>query len=422
MGIEQAVNYQLNKVPGVKKFIKRGYQIFCYALSRKIKVEGDVQCVSPQDDNEYFFGYYDKSPWDASGRYMLCMRADDTWSDPAPSATADILLIDLYDRSTRIVATTRSWNVQQACMAQWLGPSYDSEIIYNDFRNDAYCSVVLNVTTGTERVLPQPVYAVASDGQTALTLDFSRLHTLRKGYGYSNAPDATEGVKVPEGFCVWKMDVHSGAVAGLLTYQDIVEFEPRAEMAGATHKVNHLMINPSGTRFMVLHRWVKGQRKYTRLLTCSMDGTQLYNLSDDDMVSHCFWKSDDEIVAFENKHESGPGYYLMKDMAPEYKHFWSELSNDGHPSYSPDRSRIVTDTYPDRARIASVKLLDEADPTGKDARIVARVFAPFKYDNDTRCDLHPRWRRDGGAICFDAVFEGRRRLYVVGLGEDEERC
>ena len=34
---------------------------------------------------------------------------------------------------------------------------------------------------------------------------------------------------------------------------------------------------------------------------------------------------------------------------------------------------------------------------------IAKVFAPFTYDNDTRCDLHPKWSRDGKKISFDVV-------------------
>ena len=52
---------------------------------------------------------------------------------------------------------------------------------------------------------------------------------------------------------------------------------------------------------------------------------------------------------------------------------------------------------------------------GKEIKVVARVFSPFKYDNDTRCDLHPRWSPDGKQICFDGTFEGHRGLYVVKL-------
>lgn len=45
------------------------------------------------------------------------------------------------------------------------------------------------------------------------------------------------------------------------------------------------------------------------------------------------------------------------------------------------------------------------------------MFAPFKYDNDTRCDLHPRWNHAGNKICFDSVFEGHRGLYTVSIPE-----
>ena len=54
--IEQMINYQLNKVPGVKKYIKRAYQLGCYAVSKKIKSEGNIIKVSPDDPlHEYFF-------------------------------------------------------------------------------------------------------------------------------------------------------------------------------------------------------------------------------------------------------------------------------------------------------------------------------------------------------------------------------
>ncbi|PWX16163.1 hypothetical protein CYK66_10230 [Clostridium perfringens] len=45
------------------------------------------------------------------------------------------------------------------------------------------------------------------------------------------------------------------------------------------------------------------------------------------------------------------------------------------------------------------------------------MFAPFKYDNDTRCDLHPRWNHSGNKICFDSIFEGHRGLYSVDISE-----
>ena len=429
MSIEQSINYQLNKYPGIKKYIKRGYQRVMYAISPKIKSEGDIVRVSPNDlNNEYFFGYYDKSPWDVSGRYMLCMRAKDTWSEPDPLGEAEILLfnltLDVDDKDyCRVLAKTHTWNVQQGCMAQWMGPDFSSRIMYNDLREGKYCSVVLEVATGKERVLPMPVYTVSADGKTALSLDFSRLHSLRLGYGYAALPEKTKGVALPDETCIWKMDIESGEVTPLLKYTDFANFQPRKEMQeeGSVHKVNHLMLSPNGKRFMVLYRWFVGQRKYTRLITCNVDGTAMYVLSDDDMVSHCYWKNDKEIIAFERKKEYGPGFYLMKDKTQEWTHIWPQLSNDGHPSYCPsDNNLVVFDTYPSRSRVQEVKLGRDNDTEGGSVNTIAKVFSPFKYDNDTRCDLHPRWSRDGKKVCFDSVFEGHRGLYVVNVENEHE--
>ncbi len=414
--LENKINQYLNRVPGIKKGIKRLYQLAMYSIFPKIKSEGNIVRVSPDDGKEYFFGYYDKSPWDATGRYMLCMKADDTWSDVSPKQPAEIILIDTHDNNAvSVIAKTHSWNVQMSCMLQWLGPDYSSKILYNDFRNGKYVSVILNLATKEEKVIPFPVYSVAADGSFALSLDFSRLYRLRPGYGYYNAPEATSNEKLPDKPCIWRVDLNNGEVKPILKYTDFANFEPRPEMEGAEHKVNHIMLSPNGERFMVLYRWFQGQRKYTRLVTCNVDGTDMYNLSDDDMVSHCFWKNDKEIIAFENKKETGSGYYLMKDKTNQYEQFWSGIDFDGHPSYSPDGGKIVFDRYPDRARVAAV-MVSDAESRNKDkVTTVARVFAPFKYDNDTRCDLHPRWSRDGKKICFDSVFEGHRGLYIVEL-------
>jgi len=178
MSLEQKINYHLNKFPAVKKVIKRAYQLGMYAISPKIKSEGNIECVSPDDGKEYFFGYYDKSPWDATQRYMLCMRANNTWSDVSPKEPADIILIDTTkakdeDGRVRKLAETRAWNIQMSCMLQWLGPDYQSKILYNDFRDGRFCAVILNVESGEERVLSMTVAYTELD-------DFSRQALMTK--------------------------------------------------------------------------------------------------------------------------------------------------------------------------------------------------------------------------------------------------
>lgn len=415
MSVINSINNKLNNYPHVKKCIKRCYQLLMVALSKKEKCVGNIYCVTPKDEYEYFFGYYDKSPWDISGRFMLCLKVKSTYKSVAPDEEAKIILIDTKDHnSITEIGTTRTWNVQQGCMLQWLGPDYKSRIIYNDYKDGHYCSVIKNVFNGKERIIDYPVYSVSSDGKFALTLDFSRLHRLRPGYGYFNLPDQYANHKLPDDYCIWKVDLEENIMIPLVKYIDLNTFEHRNEMDHAEHKVNHIMLSPDNQRFMVLHRWYKNGKKFTRLITMNIDGSDKYNLSDDDMVSHCCWKDNDFILGFENKKEEGPGYYLMKDRTKEYKRLWPKIDNDGHPSYSPNLKHVLIDSYPNGKRISSVRVMREDDDNGE---ILAKVYSPFKYDNDLRCDLHPRWSRDGRKICFDSVFEGKRRMYVCNLGD-----
>lgn len=368
--------------------------------------------VSPEDDSEYFFGYYDKSPWDGSGRLMLATKVGDAYKAAESDDECTICLIDTIDSANvKNLCISHSWNVQQGCMVQWLGPDFRKRIIYNDFRKGVFCSLIYNIENNKEeKELPMPIYDISKDGSFALTLDFTRLHYLRRGYGYPNLARGKKIEKCPDDYCIWRINIDTGEVTGILKYTDLAAFDAKDTMQGAYHKVNHIMINPCGNRFMVIHRWILKGKKYSRLVTANIDGTELYNLSDDTFVSHCFWKNDNEIIAFLRKNESGDHYYLMSDKTKEYRLMWPELRKDGHCSFSHDGKLVVTDTYPNAKRISTLYI---CNPESGEVKTVAKVFAPFRYDNDVRCDLHPRWSRDDTEICIDSAHEGKKEMYIV---------
>ena len=391
----------------IRHFVYGCYQRVLYFASKKIKSKGDIIRLTPVDQYEYFFGYYDKSPWDDTLNRILALRVKTTTKTADSTDNGEIVIINTKTGELNVVAKTCSWNVQQGCMLQWFGAD---SILYNDFRNGSFCSIILDIISGEERVFKMPVYAVSDNKEIALSLDFSRLHRLRPGYGYANAPELTEKEKCPDTPCIWKINLVTGETQPLLTYSEFSNFEHREDMDGAEHKVNHIMINPEGTRFMVLHRWFKNNNKHTRLVTCNLDGTDMYNLSDDDFVSHCCWKNNDEILAYLNKKGTGKGYYLMKDKTVSYERMWDSLCMDGHPTYSYNGEFTVTDTYPDRKRIQSVYIMKNGN-----VKRIAQAFSPFKYSGDVRCDLHPRFRKDGKQVCIDAAYEGKRAVYAINI-------
>ncbi len=408
--LENDIKFALDRFPGMKKIIKRIYQLsWCTITNSWETKEGEFKKITPADGYEYIGGYYDKAPWDSTDRYLISLRVKDAHSAPASTTPGVICVIDTQTGMLTEIGETSAWNVQQGCMAQWLGPDYGTRIIYNDYRNGKYCSVIYNWDKRTEeKVLGRPIYDVAPNGEFALSLDFSRLHRLRPGYGYANIYDCSEGVLCPDDYCVWKINIDTGESVGLISYIDFNNFEHKDTMDGAEHKVNHIMISPDSKRFMILHRWLKNNIKKTRLLTIGIDGCDWYNLSDDDYVSHCYWKDNTTILSFLRKKETGDHYYLLKDKSSNFRLLWEELRTDGHCSYSVDHSMVVTDTYPDRSRTSKVYLCVE-----NGYKILAKVFSSFKYDNQCRCDLHPRWNRKGDAICFDSSHEGIRAIYII---------
>ena len=87
-------------------------------------------------------------------------------------------------------------------------------------------------------------------------------------------------------------------------------------------------------------------------------------------------------------------------------------TEDGHPTYSKDGKWVVTDTYPDNQRNQYLFLYHIGD---KKLYRVDKLYSPFKYFNENRCDLHPRWSKDGQYLIVDNTERGQRtlKLYKV---------
>jgi len=367
----------------------------------------------------HFFGYYDKSPWDATGRYILDLETTFMDRPPAPHDRATIGLIDTAKANTwRPIARTVAWNWQQGAMLQWLPSAPDRLIIHNDRREGRFVSVVHDVFAEEERVLPRPIYALSPAGDYALSTNFARIADTRPGYGYVGLGDAGRDDPHPEDDGIYWMDLENGENGLIISYAQAANFRPKPSMDGAKHWFNHLQVNTDGSRFAFLHRWCPwGQARpwQTRLLTAHPDGSGLYCVADDGMVSHYDWRDPTHILAWAHQEGVGNHFFLFTDGGDQRETVGEGvLTADGHCSYSPGREWVLTDTYPDAERMRTLILYRVEDNRRVD---VGRFFAPKELDGETRCDLHPRWSRDGQAVCFDSVHEGARQMYVVDVSD-----
>lgn len=367
----------------------------------------------------HWFGYYDKFQFDPKDRYVLGMAVDFEHRSPRPDDAITLGMIDLNNHDEWIpFARTTAWCWQQGCMLQWR-PGSDSEVIFNDRDEDHYIARILNVHTGRCRTIATPVYALSPDGRTAVTTDFRRLGWARPGYGYNGIPDPYAEVPAPENSGIWRVDLETGKSDLILSLAEVASVPWQyGSLEGCVHWFNHLLVNPSGDRFVFLHRWKKsgGKSWSTRMLSANLDGTELRVVIDSGSVSHFIWRDARHVLAYSRRRPNENwGFFLWEDrpegrvepvgpgvMGP----------SDGHCNYVPGGEWIVCDIYPDAQRLQHVYLYHV--PTNRRVELAA-LLSPPQYTGEWRCDTHPRVSRTGRYITVDSPHEGGRQIYLIDI-------
>lgn len=375
-----------------------------------------------REPEHYFFGYYDLQPWSGDGRFHLCHRVEFRDRLPTAGDPAELGMINMADYSFIPLARTYAWNFQQGAMLQWHPVRSNDEIIFNKRLGERFKGVIRNIWTGEERVLSRPVASVDPNGRWALSINFSRLYDFRPGYGYAGIPDSFAQDKQPEEDGIFLVDLTDGTDRLLISYRQLGQFlGGHAWIADAKLLINHITFNTDGTRFVFLVRNFPMERPKARwqtaVLTAATDGSDIRCLLDFGMASHYWWRDARRLVIFAGVGEPAVnGLYIIDDGTGD-----AELIDptffvqDGHCSHSPDGQRILYDSYPDGDGYRSLYLYDLSENKGVSLAELRSEPISRLFSVDLRCDLHPRWSRDGSAISFDSVHESHRHVYVMDL-------
>jgi hypothetical protein len=299
----------------------------------------------------HFFGYYNKHPWDYSGRYLLAQRVPMFSADLTGKESAEVGFFDLQDNDRFYsVGETSAWNWQMGSQLQWLQGKTDRQLIYNSRAEAAdanspypdFCSTVYSLETQTSRQLPLPVYVVAPNSEWALCVDYSRFQVTHPTIGYAATRAEPELANAPGDDGIYRMDIESGDSQKILSLQDLRDFQPLKSMDHAIHWVTHLEINPASTRFLFIHRWTERVEDETcflhRLFSANPDGSDLRLLECTDhplpqleadfdvnavgtfdyekseyQISHPAWKNDQQIIVW-GPHKGAIHYHLYDEL------------------------------------------------------------------------------------------------------------
>lgn len=401
--------------------------------------------------SHHYFGYYDKSPLDRTQTRLLCLRVNFTGRLPDADDVAEVGYFELATGAFRWLGDTRAFNWQQGCMLQWLGPDFDRYVLYNDRDGDRFVSVVLDTLTGERTVMPFPVYTVHPNGQMALSVDFERHYFPRRAYAYPGIVRPEKSDRLVESDGIFRLDFRTRTVERILSVRQLHDRAHVSAMDFGPHYVEHLMLSPSGDRFLFLHRWVlEDGGIYSRLYSAAPDGTDLRLLLDGGKATHFTWRGDRHVLVWGaaptplaklRRHRHlvklllkpllpvyhrlvdarspvaqrlvGASYLLIEDRegATPQRFAPETLTEDGHPSWNPTHPDwLVTDTYQDATQHQRLWLYHE--PSGQRLE-VGRFYTPPEASNSAwRCDLHPRWDYSGRYLSVDSMHDGHRQIYL----------
>jgi hypothetical protein len=323
-------------------------------------------------------------PWDEANRDALAMETAFADRMPTEKDSLTLGLIPFGTKRFEAFDKTYAWNWQQGAMLQWL-PQGGRKVIYNQRAHNRLISVIRDLDNNQVRTLPLPVHAVSPLGDYALSLH-------------------NQGI--------YRLDLKSSTWKLVFSLQQAADLQSASSVEGTSHSFHHLQINSNGSRCAFLHQWQHGEgTSYNRLITLNSDGSEPFVLFDRDSFRHYNWVNETQIIAAIKTPRIKQDTILFEDQSQQRQTIGAGiLDADGNITLSPNRKWILSETPPDKDNFRTVWLWQWPDGLRLD---VAKFYSPPEFNGSLRCDLHPRWSRDGRKICIDSAHTGTRQVYVL---------
>lgn len=400
-------------------------------------------------DASYFFGYYDKSPICALGKKLLAHRVKFEGRDITSTDYTEVGYFDLSSNDEwNTIGKTEAFNWQQGSMLQWVGPDFKTKVLFNDRENNSFCSRLVDIKSNTSRVVAHPVYCTHPNGKLALSVNAER-HYFCRAYHYQGVVNSKWNCPVHDEDGLYQVDLSEGTKKRIVSTRAIAERSTYPITETDFHWLEHLWPNPSGSRFLFMHRWGVGENFKTNLYSADFDGGNIYKYSSDYIYSHLAWKDDKNFTVWTEKqnamHATRVRAYLQQpwwykptraayrtikkicfpvkgrlqgsylniiDQSTSINALGSRhLTENGHPSWTSDGRFFLTDTYQDADNYRHLILYDSE----KDVSYKLGLFYSRYNDSSFRCDLHPRFSFDNNKIIIDTSSRFPRSMLVFDI-------
>lgn len=413
--IEELVYNLVRTNPALKQTIRNCYQGIFDLLPRKRNF-----AVNPLAGKEgYFFGFHDVTPFSSDETKLLAATSGFDFRMPEPAEGLTVGFFDFNDGKIgdfHQIGKSFAWNYHKGCRLQWLDSKH---IIFNTACDGRLCSTIVEMDTFNTRIVPYPIDAVC--GNMATSFSYERLERCMPGYGYPYKDDGHISESAPNDTGLYLLDLTTGERRLILSLYDIAMKVSGCIEDEYLHFVTHTEFSKDGRFISFLYRRIPKEGDYMkrRSVICvyDIDKGELNILPSQESGSHYVWNNKDQIVA--SCIINGTSCHVLFDMN-DIKSLRpiaeKEINSDGHQSFVSDNV-FVTDTYPDKRRMAK---LYRVNLTDNKSELIASVYSPKKFQTKDfkchiACDLHPRVSPSGRYVCFDSPMSGKRGIYVMPL-------
>ncbi len=417
--IELYVYNLVRRSPKLKQIVRNLYQSAFDILPRK----KEYYCNKLQYKEGYFFGFHDVSSFSTDDTKILACHNLFDLRMPYPGEGIEVGYFDFTDGvigDFHQIGTSYAWNFHKGCRLQWLD---DARVIYNTMENNRIISKIVNVNSRVERVVNYPIDAIYTTTTKALATSFSyeRLERCMPGYGYPYEDCGLTDQVAPKGTGLFLLDLNTGERKLLVSLAELASYSDKSYMKDYLHFVTHSEFSKDGRYISFFYRWIPStgnyMKRYTKFMVYDLHTNKLIDLPTQESGSHYVWNSKNQILT--SCIINGKNCHVLYDMN-DIEHYQiiagNILNSDGHQSFITDTS-FVTDTYPDKFRMAKIY---KVDVITQEVELLISVYSSKEFQTKDfkchiACDLHPRVSFSGKYLCFDSPRTGKRGLYVMAL-------
>lgn len=414
--LEKTIYNSVKRTPWLKFILRNLYQSLFDMFPRK----KEFFLNSYQLKENCFFGFHDIDPFSTDCTKILTNHTLLDSQMPKKEDGLKVGYIEFTDEKMgnfNQLGISYAWNYHKGCRLQWLSRS---QIIYNTAVNNKLVSKIFNIETEEEKIIDYPIDSIHQQKKLATTFSYERLEHCMPGYGYIYKDEGFINEYAPRGTGLFIIDLNQNARKLIISIDELTDnLNDKKFKCGYWHFVTHSEFSPDGRYISFLHRWIGNdiKKRWTRLIIYDLQEEKWFVLPTSSWgVSHYIWNNKNQILAYCNV-ENVDGHVLFDIPSMNYKKIAvSELNSDGHQSFI-DNDNFVTDTYPDKYRMAK---LYKVNISMNKIELLAAIYSPKKFQTKTyykhiACDLHPRVSKNGKYVCFDSPRTGKRSIYVMKI-------